>query len=286
MWWDTATPPSVGKEMRQSVQVERRALWTPFFCVAQTPKVWEVRFWGRSVIDEILRGLVEAIRLIATRDPDVVEIVVLSLRVTGTALLFSSLIGIPLGVVLGLTRFVGRKLVIAFLYTGMGFPPVVIGLLVYLMLSRSGPLAPLDLPWIPQLFTPTAMITAQSIISFPLVAGFTMAAVMGVDPNLRQQVRALGGNAWQTALAILFEARIGIMVSMVAGFGSIISEVGAVMLVGGNIQHSTRVLTTAIVLETRKGDFDLAMALGIILLVLSFLTNLVVLQSQGKLLDD
>jgi len=286
VWWDTATPPSVGKEMRQSVQVERRALWTPFFCVAQTPKVWEVRFWGRSVIDEILRGLVEAIRLIATRDPDVVEIVVLSLRVTGTALLFSSLIGIPLGVVLGLTRFVGRKLVIAFLYTGMGFPPVVIGLLVYLMLSRSGPLAPLDLPWIPQLFTPTAMITAQSIISFPLVAGFTMAAVMGVDPNLRQQVRALGGNAWQTALAILFEARIGIMVSMVAGFGSIISEVGAVMLVGGNIQHSTRVLTTAIVLETRKGDFDLAMALGIILLVLSFLTNLVVLQSQGKLLDD
>jgi len=286
VWWDTATPPSVGKEMRQSVQVERRPESTPFFCVAQTPKVWEVRFWGRSVIDEMLRGLVEAIRLIATRDPDVVEIVVLSLRVTGTALLFSSLIGIPLGVVLGLTRFVGRKLVIAFLYTGMGFPPVVIGLLVYLMLSRSGPLAPLDLPWIPQLFTPTAMITAQSIISFPLVAGFTMAAVMGVDPNLRQQVRALGGNAWQTALAILFEARIGIMVSMVAGFGSIISEVGAVMLVGGNIQHSTRVLTTAIVLETRKGDFDLAMALGIILLVLSFLTNLVVLQSQGKLLDD
>ncbi len=210
----------------------------------------------------------------------------LSLRVTGTALVFSSVIGIPLGVLMGLTRFVGRKLLIALLYTGMGFPPVVIGLLVYLMLSRSGPLAPLDLPWIPQLFTPAAMITAQSIISFPLVAGFTMAAVMGVDPNLRQQVRALGANAWQTAVAILFEARIGIMVSIVAGFGSIISEVGAVMLVGGNIEHSTRVLTTAIVLETRKGEFDLAMALGVILLVLSFLTNLIVLQSQGKLLDE
>jgi tungstate transport system permease protein len=109
---------------------------------------------------------------------------------------------------------------------------------------------------------------------------------MGVDPNLRLQVRALGANAWQTALAVLVEARIGIMVSMVAGFGSIISEVGAVMLVGGNIEHSTRVLTTAIVLETRKGEFDLAMALGAILLALSFLTNLVVLQSQGKLLDE
>jgi tungstate transport system permease protein len=238
------------------------------------------------VIDEILRGLVEAIRLITIRDPAVVEIVMLSMRVTGTALLFSSLIGIPLGVVLGLTRFVGRKLVIAFLYTGMGFPPVVIGLLVYLMLSRSGPLAPLNLPWIPQLFTPAAMITAQSIISFPLVSGFTMAAVMGVDPNLRQQVHALGANSWQTAVAILLEARIGIMVSMVAGFGSIVSEVGAVMLVGGNIEHSTRVLTTAIVLETRKGDFDLAMALGVILLVISFITNLIVLQSQGKLIEE
>jgi len=216
----------------------------------------------------------------------VVEIVLLSLRVTGTALVFSSLLGIPLGVILGLTRFAGRKLVIALMYTGMGFPPVVVGLLVYLMLSRSGPLAPLGWDWVPRLFTPAAMVTAQSIISFPLVAGFTMAAVMGVDPNLRQQVRALGADAWQTAVAILLEARIGIMVSMVAGFGSIISEVGAVMLVGGNIEHSTRVLTTAIVLETRKGEFDLAMALGVILLALSFLTNLIVLQAQGKLLDE
>lgn len=210
----------------------------------------------------------------------------LSLRVTGTALLFSSLIGIPLGVVLGLTRFAGRRLVIALLYTGMGFPPVVVGLLVYLMLSRSGPLGQLGAPWIPSLFTSSAMITAQSIISFPLVAGFTMAAVMGVDPQLRLQVQSLGASRRQTALALLAEARIGIMVSMVAGFGSIISEVGAVMMVGGNIEHSTRVLTTAIVLETRKGQFDLAVALGVILLVLSFVANLVILQSQGRTLDQ
>jgi tungstate transport system permease protein len=234
----------------------------------------------------MLRGLLQAIQLIVRQDPAVVEIVVLSLRVTGTALFFSSLIGIPLGAILGLSRFGGRRLVIALLYTGMGFPPVVIGLVVYLLLSRSGPLGQLGWPIIPSLFTPGAMIVAQSVISFPLVAGFTMAAVMGVDPQLRRQVQSLGANRWQTAIAVLSEARIGIMVSMVAGFGSIISEVGAVMLVGGNIEHSTRVLTTAIVLETRKGQFDLAMALGVILLGLSFAANLVMLQSQGRLLDQ
>jgi tungstate transport system permease protein len=216
----------------------------------------------------------------------VVEIVTLSLRVSGTALLLSSLIGIPLGVILGLSRFVGRRLLIALVYTGMGFPPVVIGLLVYLMLSRAGPLGQLDWPIIPSLFTPAAIIVAQSIISFPLVAGFTMAAVMGVDPQLRHQLQALGANGWQTALTVLAEARTGVLVSIVAGFGSIISEVGAVMLVGGNIDHSTRVLTTAIVLETRKGSFDLAMALGAILLSLSFITNLFVLRSQGRALDQ
>jgi tungstate transport system permease protein len=237
-------------------------------------------------MNDILRGLAEAMNLIVGRDPAVVEIVSLSLRVTGTALLFSSLIGIPLGVSLGLTRFAGRRLVIALLYTGMGFPPVVIGLFVYLLLSRSGPLGHLGWRVIPSLFTPAAMVVAQSIISFPLVAGFTMAAVMGVDPRLRQQVESLGANRWQAALAILAEARVGIMVSMVAGFGSITSEVGAVMLVGGNIEHSTRVLTTAIVLETRKGVFDLAVALGVILLALSFAANLIILQSQGRLLDQ
>jgi tungstate transport system permease protein len=219
-------------------------------------------------------------------DSALVEIVGLSLRVSGTALLFSALVGIPLGVFLGMNRFVGRRLIIALLYTGMGFPPVVVGLFVYLMLSRNGPLGSQAWPAIPELFTPGAMILAQTIISFPLIAGFTMAAVMGVDPNLRQQVRALGATRWQTAVAVLSEARVGVIVSIIAGFGAIISEVGAVMMVGGNIEGRTRVLTTAIVLETRKGNFDLAMSLGVVLLILAFVANALVLRLQGRALDE
>ncbi|MBN1579750.1 MAG: ABC transporter permease [Anaerolineae bacterium] len=237
-------------------------------------------------MDEMLRGLIQAFELIAKRDPILFEIVFLSLRVSGIALLFSTMIGIPLGALLGLNRFLGRRLVVALLYTGMGFPPVVVGLVVYLLLSRSGPLGQLHSPLIPALFTPGAMIVAQSVISFPLVAGFTMAAVMGVDPQLRQQVISLGATPWQTAWTVLVEARVGVIVSIIAGFGSIISEVGAVMLVGGNIEGRTRVLTTAIVLETRKGAFDLAMALGLILLGLSFLTNVAMLYLQGRTFDE
>lgn len=201
------------------------------------------------------------------------------------ALLLSAVVGIPAGAFLGLTRFVGRPFVIAFLYTGMGFPPVVIGLFVYLLLSRGGPLGQIDASVIPELFTPGAMIMAQMIISFPLVAGFTMAAVLGVDPQLRQQLSALGATRLQSSLTILAEAKVGVLVSIVAGFGSVISEVGAVMLVGGNIEHRTRVLTTAIVLETRKGNFDLAIAMGVILLGLSFIINAFMLLSQGRSID-
>ena len=217
---------------------------------------------------------------------NLLEIVILSLQVSGVALLFSVLIGIPLGAIMGLNRFSGRKLVIAVLYTGMGFPPVVVGLFVYLLLSRSGPLGALNWSWVPDLFTPGAMIVAQTIIAFPLVAGFTMAAVMGVDPQLRQQVISLGATQRQAALTVLAEARVGVMVSIIAGFGGIISEVGAVMLVGGNIEGSTRVLTTAIVLETRKGNFDLALALGGLLLALSFVANLSMLRLQGRAFDE
>lgn len=214
------------------------------------------------------------------------EIILLSLQVSGIALLFSTLIGIPLGAAMGLSRFVGRKVVIALLYTGMGFPPVVIGLFVYVLLSRNGPLGALNVSWLPSLFTPGAMILAQTIISFPLVAGFTMAAVIGVDPQLRQQVLALGATKRQAAWTVLQEARVGVIVSIVAGFGSIISEVGAVMLVGGNIEGRTRVLTTAIVLETRKGDFSLALALGAVLLGITFITNLAMLRLQGRSFDS
>ena len=213
---------------------------------------------------------------------DLIEIILLSLKVSGIALLISTAIGIPLGAFLGLTRFPGRRLVIALLYTGMGFPPVVVGLFVYLVLSHSGLLGSLNWDWLPSLFTPGAMVMAQTIISLPLVSGFTMAAVMGVDPQFRQQLLALGATPRQAARTILGEAKVGVIVSVIAGFGSIISEVGAVMLVGGNIEGRTRVLTTAIVLETRKGNFDLAMALGGVLLLITFIANVAMLRLQGK----
>ncbi|NHZ71470.1 MAG: ABC transporter permease subunit [Aquificales bacterium] len=233
-------------------------------------------------MNDILRGLAQAIELIAAGDPVLLAIVALSLRVSGAALLISALLGIPAGVLLGLSRFRGRPFLVTLVYTGMGFPPVVVGLFVYLFLSRSGPLAQIESVLIPSLFTPGAMVLAQSIIAFPLVAGFTMSAVMGVDPQLGLQVQALGATRWQTALTTLAEARSGVLVSVIAGFGGIISEVGAVMLVGGNIDGKTRVLTTAIVLETRKGNFDLAIALGVILLALTFLANGIMLRLQGQ----
>ena len=214
------------------------------------------------------------------------QIVWLTLRVSGAALVISALAGVPFGALLGLNRFVGRRLVILLIYTGMGFPPVVVGLFVYLLLSHSGPLGSLHQAAIPALFTPSAMVIAQTIIAFPLVAGFTMAAVMGVDPHLRQQVMALGATSRQAALAVLFEARVGVIVALIAGFGGIISEVGAVMLVGGNIQGSTRVLTTAIVLETRQGNFSLALALSAVLIGLTFAANMVMLRLQGKSFEE
>ncbi len=219
-------------------------------------------------IDDILRAL---------NDPALVEIVALTLRVTGTALLISTLIGVPLGALLGLSRFPGRGLVRLLLYTGMGLPPVVVGLFVYVLLSRSGSFG--SLGW---LFTPSAMIAAQTVIAFPLVAGLTMSAVASVDPALRQQVFALGATRWQTSRAVLREARVGVTAAIVAAFGGIISEVGAVMLVGGNIDGQTRVLTTAIVLHTRQGDFALALALGAILIGLTLVANVVLLRLQGK----
>jgi tungstate transport system permease protein len=228
-------------------------------------------------MDELVRGLLQAIQLIFSADPALYEIIFLSLRVTGFALLISALIGIPTGATLGLSRIRARGFITALLYTGMGLPPVVVGLFVYLMLSRSGPFGVLG--W---LFTPSAMIVAQIIIAFPLVAGLTMAAVQGVDPALRVQVRSLGATRAQELWAVLREARLGVVAAIVAAFGGIISEVGAVMLVGGNIEGKTRVLTTAIVLNTRTGEFSLALALGIILLLLAFAANVALLRLQGK----
>jgi tungstate transport system permease protein len=202
------------------------------------------------------------------------------MRVSGGALLIAVLVGIPAGVGLGLSRRIpGAGFLVPLLYTGMGLPPVVVGLFVYLFLSNQGPLG--DWRW---LFTPAGMILAQTIIALPLVVGLTMSAVQSVDPMLPMQVRALGATRGQLAWTTLMEARAGLFAAVVAAFGGIISEVGAVMLVGGNIEGETRVLTTAIVLETRKGNFALALALGIILLGLAFLANFAFyrLQSQGS----
>ncbi len=200
-------------------------------------------------------------------------IVALSLYVSGAALLVAVLVGVPLGAGLGLFRVPGRRLIELLLYTGMGLPPVVVGLVVYLLLSRSGPLG--SLSW---LFTAPGMISAQVIIALPVVMGLTFAAVESVDPALRLQVRALGATRRQELTSVLVEARTGVLAAVVAGFGSIISEVGAVMLVGGNIEGQTRVLTTAIVLETRKGNFALALALGGVLLALALAANALLLR--------
>jgi len=238
-------------------------------------------------IEIFWQALVQALYSLFTGAPVVREIVSLSLRVSGLALLMTTVIGVPVGAWLGLHRFgeslvarLGRRLFIAFLYTGMGFPPVVVGLLVYLMLSRTGPVG--GLGW---LYSPQAIVFAQTIIAFPVVAGFTMAAVMGVNPELRQQLRSLGATNWQATIAIIKEARFGVTVAVVAGFGSIVSEVGAAMMVGGNITGHTRVLTTGIVELTRMGLFADAMALGIVLLSITLVINLMMQQLQGRALD-
>jgi tungstate transport system permease protein len=200
-------------------------------------------------------------------------IVWLTLYVSGAALAMATLAGVPLGAALGLSRFPGRRYLELLVYTGMGLPPVVVGLAVYLFLSRSGPLG--GLGW---LFTPPGMIAAQVVIALPVVVGLTAAAVESVDPALSLQVRSLGAGPRQAVWAVLREARLGVLAAIVAGFGSVISEVGAVMLVGGNIEGKTRVLTTAIVLETRKGNFELALSLGGVLLALALAANALLLR--------
>ncbi|KAA3644755.1 MAG: ABC transporter permease subunit [Chloroflexi bacterium] len=230
-------------------------------------------------MEVLFEALLDAFGLIIDLDPELRAIVGLTLRVTGIGLVLAMVLGIPIGVGLGLSkRIPAAGCVVPLIYTGMGLPPVVVGLFVYLFLSNQGPLG--DFRW---LFTPTAMIIAQTIIALPLVIGLTLTAIQSIDPMLPLQVRALGATRGQLAWTMLAEARLGLFAAIVAAFGSIISEVGAVMLVGGNIAGETRVLTTAIVLETRKGNISLALALGLILLGLAFLANLVMyrLQVQG-----
>jgi tungstate transport system permease protein len=201
-------------------------------------------------------------------NPDVLEITLLSIKVSGLATLISLLIGLPFGTLLALSKFPGRSVLLTLINTGMALPPVVVGLAVAMTLWRSGPLGGLHL-----IYTPAAIIIAQVIIAAPVVTGLTAAALQALDPRLRLQLLGLGASRLQMVLSIWREARLPLLAALMAGFGSVISEVGASMMVGGNIRHQTRVLTTAIVLETNKGEFTSAIALGILLLLITFLIN-------------
>lgn len=202
----------------------------------------------------------------------------MTLFVSGVAIAISMLLGVPLGIGLALGRFPGRRLLITLVNTGMGLPPVVVGLFVFLLLARSGPLGHLDL-----LYTPTAMILAQIIIALPLVVGVTLAGIQGLDPRLHLQILSLGASRLQLCLKLVAEARLSLAAALAAGFGSILSEVGAVMMVGGNLLGETRVMTTSIVLATRQGQFTLAIALSVILLLLAVAINALFTRlQQGK----
>jgi tungstate transport system permease protein len=219
----------------------------------------------------MLEGLAQAWTLVLTLDSDLLEIVGLSLRVTLTAVLIASLIGLPLGAWLVVNRFRFRRHTIAVLNALMGLPPVVVGLFVYLMLSRSGPFGVFGL-----LFTPTAMIIAQVLIVTPLIASISHQTIRDLWAEYHDLLISLNTTRRQRIAALLWDGRRALLTAMLAGFGRAIGEVGAIMIVGGNIDHSTRVLTTAISLETGKGNFAFAMGLGIILIALAVLVNLLI----------
>ncbi len=230
-------------------------------------------------MDLIVQGIVQAFWLLVHGDPAVLKVALLSILVSGSATAISLLVGVPLGVLLGLTRFTGRRGLISLVNTGMGSPPVVVGLIVTLFLWRAGPLGVLHL-----LYTPSAMVIAQFVIALPIIAGFTMASVQQLDPKLRLQIISLGASRLQMVWLLLKESRLPLLAAIMAGFGSVISEVGASMMVGGNITGQTRVMTTAIVGEVGRGQFALAIALSILLMLLVFLVNLVltIIQQRSK----
>jgi tungstate transport system permease protein len=222
-------------------------------------------------MNEILQGLLAALRLIATLDADLIEISLRSLQVTLSAVAIASLIGLPLGCWLAIRRFRFRRVVIAILNALMGLPPVVVGLIVYLMLSRAGPFGVFGL-----LFTPTAMIIAQVIILTPLIASIAHQAIRELWAEYHDLLIALNATPRQRILTLLWDGRRALLTASLAGFGRGIGEVGAIMIVGGNIDHVTRVLTTAIALETGRGDFALALGLGFVLIFLAVAVNLII----------
>jgi tungstate transport system permease protein len=230
-------------------------------------------------MDLILEGIMTALTLIFSLDREVLAVTLLSLKISGCATLASLLVGIPAGVFLALSDFPGRRLVISLVNTGMGLPPVVVGLFVTIFLWRNGPLGFLEI-----LYTPLAMILAQSVIATPIVTGITIASIQSLPANLKLQILALGATRLQTVWILVRESRLPLLAAVMAGFGGVISEVGASIMVGGNIKGQTRVLTTATVMETGKGNFDVAIALSLILLLLAFGVNylLTVIQQRER----
>jgi tungstate transport system permease protein len=219
-------------------------------------------------MDLIVEGILKAIHLLVTLDPEVLGITRLSLEVSGTATLLSVLVGGALGTIIALNAFPGKKLLVSLVNTGMGLPPVVVGLFVSILLWRNGPLGSLGL-----LYTPTAIVIAQTVIATPIVMGITIGAMQSLAPALRIQILALGATRPQMVWILVKEARLPLMAAVMAGFGGVVSEVGASIMVGGNIRGYTRVLTTATVMETGRGEFDVAIALSIILLLATLAIN-------------
>ena len=225
----------------------------------------------------ILQGFLEAVRLLLSGDSEVLAVTWLSIKISGLATLLSLTVGIGAGTTLALAEFPGKRLVVALVNTGMGLPPVVVGLFVTIFLWRNGPFGHLEL-----LYTPAAMVIAQGIIATPIVTGISLAAIQSLPANLRLQILALGASRSQIIMLLVREARLPLLAAVMAGFGGVISEVGASIMVGGNIKGQTRVLTTATVMESGKGNFDTAIALSIILLALTFLVNLMLTLVQQK----
>jgi len=227
-------------------------------------------------MDEILQGTREAGRLIVSLDPDLLEIIFLSLKVTFSAVFIASVIGLPMGAWLAVNRFRHRRTVIAILNALMGLPPVVVGLFVYMLLSRSGPFGAMGL-----LFTPSAMIIAQVLIITPLIASISHQTIRDLWAEYHDLLISLNATKAQRIRAMLWDGRRALLTAMLAGFGRAVGEVGAIMIVGGNIEHATRVLTTAIALETGRGDFAFAMGLGMVLIGLAVLVNLAIHTLSG-----
>jgi len=228
-------------------------------------------------MDLILEGIKKAFLLLVSLDPEVLGITLLSLKISGSATLISLVLGVSVGAVVALSRFPGRRFVVGLINTGMALPPVVVGLFVTIFLWRNGPLGFLGI-----LYTPEAMIFAQAIIATPIVMGISLAAIQQLPAKLRLQILALGATRLQMVWILVKEAKLPLLAAVMAGFGGVISEVGASIMVGGNIKGYSRVLTTATVMETGKGEFDVAIALSIILLLLAYVINLVLTQIQQR----